>query len=74
MLRFRISFDLVEDIEKQEKDFGLNENVKLLWKNDRQKVIDEHIKRLKDGIKNEFNFEGYVWVENLEIEEVKDGK
>lgn len=71
-MKFKISFELVEDTDKQERDFGVSkEQLKRLHEK-REQFIQKHIEYLKQSIKENYTFEDYEWVENLEIEEVEE--
>lgn len=71
-MRFKISFELVEDTDKQERDFGVSNEQLKKFSEQREQIIREHIDCLKTVIENEFTYADYEWVENLEIEEVKN--
>lgn len=71
-MRFKISFDLIQDIEKQEKDFRVSEEKMKDFQENKDKYIDKHIREIKNMIIDDFSFKDYVYVENLKIEEVEN--
>lgn len=71
-MRFKISFDLVEDKEKQARDFGLTKEQKKWIKDNYEQVIQTHIEDIKEGILKNFTFGEYEYVENLEVKEVEE--
>ena len=73
-MRFKISFDLVEDKEKQARDFGLTKEQKKWIKDNYEQVIQTHIEDIKDEILKNFTFGEYEYVENLEVREVENEK
>ncbi len=70
-MRFKISFDLVEDKEKQARDFALTKEQKKWIKDNYEQVIQTHIEDIKDEILKNFTFGEYEYVENLEVKEVE---
>ena len=71
-MRFRIRFDLVEDTDKQEKDFGISNEKRKEFRANREVLINKHIESLKEFIRDNYTFQDYQWVENLKIEEIEE--
>ena len=71
-MRLKIEFDLVEDVEKQEKDWGIKPEFISKYKNDKEKFYKKHMEDIKDAIKKEFTLDEYEWVENLKIRVVEE--
>lgn len=66
-IKLNVSFDIIEDIKKQEEYFEITNEEK-------QKVmqttnfLQKHIKDIEEAIKEMFNFDDLGWVENLNVE------
>lgn len=71
-MRLKIEFDLVEDVEKQEKDWGIKPEVMSKYKSDKERFYKKHMEDIKETIKKEFTFDGYEWVENLKVKVVEE--
>lgn len=71
-MRLKIEFDLVENVEKQEKDFGIKPELISKYKSDKEKFYKKHMEDIKEAIKKEFTFDEYAWVENLKVKVVEE--
>lgn len=71
-MRLKIEFDLVEDVEKQEKDCGIKPEFMSKYKSDKERFYKKHMEDIKEAIKKEFTFDEYEWVENLKIRVVEE--
>lgn len=67
-MKFKITFDLVQNIEKQMK-FATKKELKKYEKNE-EEFIKNYIENLKATIKNELNYKDYCWIENIEVEKI----
>lgn len=65
-IKLNVSFNLIEDIKKQEEHFKITNEEK-------QKVmrttnfLQKHIKDIEQHIKEMFTFDDLEWVENLKV-------
>ena len=65
-IKLNVSFDLIEDVKKQEEFFKITDKEK-------QKImqttnfLQRHIKDIEQEIKEMFTFDDLAWVENLKI-------
>ena len=65
-IKLNVSFDIIEDVKKQEEFFKITNEEK-------QKVmqttnfLQKHIKDIEQEIKEMFTFDDFEWVENLKV-------
>lgn len=72
-MKLKIEFELVEDIEKQLRDWEpRKELITELFKNNKEKFYKKEINDVKVAIIKEFTFGEYEWVENLKVELVEE--
>lgn len=71
-MRLKIEFDLVEDVEKQRKDWGVKPEIVEKIENNKEEFYKKHIEDIKHVIEREFTFDEYEWVENLKVEMVEE--
>ena len=67
-MKFKITFDLVQNIEKQMK-FATKKELKKYEENE-EEFIKNYIENLKETFKNELSDEDYCWIENIEVEKI----
>ncbi len=67
-MKFKITFDLVQNIEKQIK-LATDEELKKYQENE-EEFTKEYIKKLKVSLKNRLDYGDYCWIENIEVEKI----
>lgn len=67
-MKFKITFDLVQNIEKQIK-LATDEELKKYLENE-EEFTKEYIEKLKVSLKNRLDCEDYCWIENIEVEKI----
>lgn len=67
-MKFKVKFDLVQNIEKQIK-FASDEDLKKYLENP-EEFTKEYIANLKETLKNELHDGDYCWIENIEVEKI----
>lgn len=71
-MKLKIEFDLVEDIDKQIRDWESNSELITDFNNNKEQFYKKEIKDIKEAITKEFAFGEYEWVENLKVELVEE--
>ena len=72
-IKLNVSFDIIEDVKKQEEFFKITNEEK-------QKVmqttnfLQKHIKDIEQEIKEMFTFDDFEWVENLKVKLIEVGR
>lgn len=66
-IKLRVSFDIVEDVVKQEEHFRITDEQKKKAM-ETTNFLQKHIKDIEKEIKNTFNFGEFEWTENLKVE------
>ena len=66
-IKLRVSFDIVEDVVKQEEHFRITDEQKKKAM-ETTNFLQKHIKDIENEIKNTFNFGEFEWTENLKVE------
>lgn len=67
-MKLKIEFDLVEDIDKQIRDWESNPELIKEFNNNKEQFYEKEIEDIKEAITKEFTFGEYEWVENLKVE------
>ncbi len=67
-MKFKITFNLVQNIEKQIK-FASDEDLKKYLENP-EEFTKEYIANLKETLKNRLDCGDYCWIENIEVEKI----
>lgn len=65
-IKLRVSFDIVEDVFKQEEHFGITDEQKKKAM-ETTNFLQKYIKDIEKEIKNTFNFDEFEWIENLKV-------
>ena len=64
-IKLNVSFDIIEDVKKQEEFFKITNEEK--QKMQTTNFLQEHIKDIEQEIKEMFTFDDFEWVENLKV-------
>nr|WLJ26208.1 MAG: hypothetical protein [Firmicutes phage HS17]WLJ26211.1 MAG: hypothetical protein [Firmicutes phage HS17] len=71
-MKLKIEFELMEDIEKQVRDWEPRPELITEFKNNKEKFYKKEINDVKEAITREFTFGEYEWVKNLKVELVEE--
>lgn len=71
-MKLKIEFELIEDIEKQIRDWESKPELIREFNNNKEKFYKKELDDIREAITKEFTFEEYEWVENLKVELVEE--
>lgn len=71
-MKTKVEFYVVEDIEKQIKDWDLSEDDIKRYRDKRDEVDSDYIKRLEKVIRDEIEFEDYTKIHDFKAEVVEE--
>lgn len=71
-MKTKIEFTIVENVEKQIKDFGLTEDEIKEYKDKKDEVFKDYIGRLEKSIREELEIEGYTVIEDFKATKVEE--
>lgn len=71
-MKLKIEFDLVEDIDKQIRDWESKPELIREFNNNKEKFYKKELDDIREAITKEFTFGEYEWVENLKVELVEE--
>lgn len=71
-MKLKIEFDLVEDIDKQIRDWESKPELIREFNNNKEKFYKKELYDIREAITKEFTFGEYEWVENLKVELVEE--
>lgn len=67
-MKLKIEFELIEDIEKQIRDWESKPELIREFNNNKEKFYKKELDDIREAITKEFTFGEYEWVENLKVE------
>lgn len=67
-MKLKIEFELIEDIEKQIRDWESKPELIREFNNNKEKFYKKELDDIRETITKEFTFGEYEWVENLKVE------
>lgn len=67
-MKLKIEFELIEDIEKQIRDWESKPELIREFNNNKEKFYKKELDDIREAITKEFTFGEYEWVENLKAE------
>lgn len=70
-MKTKIEFILVENVEKQIKDFGITEDEIKEYEDKKDEVFKDYIGRLEKNIREELEVEGYTVIEGFKAIKVE---
>lgn len=70
-MKTKVEFYVIENIEKQIKDWNLSEKEIEEYKNNRDKVDKDYIRRLEKAIRDEIEFDDYTIIEDFKAKVVE---
>ena len=70
-MKTKIEFTLVENVEKQIKDFGLTEDEIKEYEDKKDEVFKDYIGRLEKAIREELEVEGYTVIQGFKAIKVE---
>lgn len=73
-MKTKVEFYVIENIEKQIKDWNLSEEEIEEYKNNRDKVDRDYLKRLEKAIRDEIEYEDYTIIEDFKAKVVEKWK
>lgn len=71
-MKLKIEFDLVEDLDKQIRDWESKPELIREFNNNKEKFYKKELDDIREAITKEFTFGKYEWVENLKVELVEE--
>lgn len=71
-MKLKIEFDLVEDIDKQIRDWESKPELIREFNNNKEKFYKKELDDIREAITKEFTFGEYEWVENLKVDLVEE--
>lgn len=71
-MKTKVEFYVIENIEKQIKDFNLSDERIEEYKNNRDKVDRDYLKRLEMTIRDEIEFDDYTIIEDFKAKVVEE--
>lgn len=71
-MKTKVEFYIVEDIEKQIKDWELSEEEIKAYRDKKEEVFKDYIKRLEKAIRDELEFEDYTKIQDFKAEVVEE--
>lgn len=71
-MKVKVEFCIIEDVEKQIKDWGLSEDQIKVCRDKKEEIFKDYTKRLEEIIRNEIECEDYTIIKDFKIEEVVD--
>lgn len=64
-MKLQVKFDYIHNLEK------LSEKPSRRYKEEPEAFIEELIEGLKQGFKDDLNYDDYCWIENLDVKVVE---
>lgn len=71
-MKTKVEFYVIENIEKQIKDWNLSEKEIEEYKKNRDKVDRDYLKRLEKVIRDEIEYEDYTIIEDFKAKVVEE--
>lgn len=71
-MKIKIEFTVVENIEKQIKDWKMSDEQIEKYNIKKDEVYKHYIKRLEDVIRKEIEFDYYTIIENFKVTKVEE--
>lgn len=71
-MKTKVEFTIVENIEKQIKDWNLSEDEIKKYRENKEKIFKDYIRRLEKAIRDELEFDGYTIVEGFKAIKVEE--
>ena len=71
-MKTKVEFYVIENIEKQIKDWNLSEKGIEEYKKNRDKVDRDYLKRLEKVIRDEIEYEDYTIIEDFKAKVVEE--
>lgn len=71
-MKTKIEFTIVENIEKQIKDWELSKDEIKKYREKKDEVFKDYIKRLEKAIRDELEFEDYTIIKDFKAKLVED--
>ena len=66
MIKHRVEFTIVEDIDKEIEEYPENPRIDYIM-NNKEKALVEYRKSLEEGLKQEFELGNTIWLEDISI-------
>lgn len=71
-MKTKVEFTIVENIEKQIKDWNLSEDEIKKYRENKEKIFKDYIRRLEKAIRDELEFDIYTIVEGFKAIKVEE--
>lgn len=71
-MKTKVEFTIVENIEKQIKDWNLSEDEIKKYRKNKEKIFKDYIRRLEKAIRDELEFDIYTIVEGFKAIKVEE--
>lgn len=66
MIKHRVEFTIVEDIDKEIEEYPENPRIDYIM-NNKEEALVEYRKSLEEGLKQEFELGNTIWLEDISI-------
>lgn len=71
-MKTKVEFTIIENIEKQIKDWELSDEEIEKYNIKKEEVYKDYIRRLEDGIRREIEFEDYTIIQDFKALKVEE--